>query len=82
MVFVPGKVSEADIEAFTGAWGPRRLTLIGAPGSVPLARMAELGVARVSYGPFAQSVALMALQDLTREVIADGGLPEDFRILN
>jgi 2-methylisocitrate lyase-like PEP mutase family enzyme len=82
VVFVPGKVGEEDIAAFVDAWGPQRLTLIGAPGSVPLARMAELGVARVSFGPFSQSVALMALQDLTRDVVADGGLPADFRVLN
>ncbi len=82
VVFVPGAVSESDIEAIVDAWGPQRLTLIGAPGSVPLARMAELGVARVSYGPFSQSVALMALQDLTRDVVAGAGLPSDFRVLN
>ncbi len=82
VVFVPGKVSEDDITAFVDAWGPQKLTLIGAPGSVPLVRMAELGVARVSYGPFSQSVALMALQDLTTDIVADGGLPSDFRVLN
>ncbi len=60
----------------------QRLTTIGYPGSVPLARQQELGVARVSYGPFTQSVALMALQDLARDVAAGGGLPEDFRVLN
>ncbi|MCW2790573.1 MAG: isocitrate lyase/phosphoenolpyruvate mutase family protein, partial [Aeromicrobium sp.] len=74
VVFVPGAVSEDDISAFVDAWGPQRLTLIGAPGSVPLARMEELGVARVSYGPFSQSVALMALQDLTTDIVAGGGL--------
>ncbi|MET0766959.1 MAG: isocitrate lyase/phosphoenolpyruvate mutase family protein [Aeromicrobium sp.] len=82
VVFVPGKVSEDDINAFVDAWGPQKLTLIGAPGSVPLARMQELGVARVSYGPFSQSVALMALQDLTADIVAGGGLPQDFRVLN
>ncbi len=82
VVFVPGAVSEDDIKAFVDAWGPQKLTLIGAPGSVPLARMQDLGVARVSYGPFSQSVALMALQDLTADVIAGGGLPADFRVLN
>lgn len=82
LVFVPGKVSEDDIAAFVDAWGPQKLTLIGAPGSVPLARMEELGVARVSYGPFSQSVALMALQDLTADIVAGGGLPQDFRVLN
>jgi 2-methylisocitrate lyase-like PEP mutase family enzyme len=82
VVFVPGKVSEDDIKALVDAWGPQKLTLMGAVGSVPLARMEELGVARVSYGPWAQSVALMALQDLTTDVIAGGGLPADFRVLN
>ncbi|RYI98720.1 MAG: isocitrate lyase/phosphoenolpyruvate mutase family protein, partial [Actinomycetales bacterium] len=82
VVFVPGAVSEDDIAAFVDAWGPQRLTLIGAPGSVPLARMAELGVARVSYGPFAQSVALMGLENLAKDVVAGGGLPSDFRMLN
>lgn len=82
VVFVPGKVGEADIQAFVEAWGPQKLTLIGAPGSVPLARMEELGVARVSYGPFSQSVALMALQDLTADIVAGGALPANFRALN
>ena len=82
LVFVPGKVSESDVEAFVEAWGPQKLSLIGAPGSVPLARLQELGVARVSYGPMSQSVALMALQDLTTEIEAGGALPENFRALN
>jgi 2-methylisocitrate lyase-like PEP mutase family enzyme len=82
VVFVPGKVSEEDIKAIVDAWGPQKLTLMGGVGSVPLDRMQELGVARVSYGPWAQSVALMALQDLTTDVIAGGGLPADFRGLN
>ncbi|MDR7086440.1 2-methylisocitrate lyase-like PEP mutase family enzyme [Aeromicrobium panaciterrae] len=82
VVFVPGAVSEDDIKAIVDIWGPQKLTLIGAPGSVPLARMQELGVARVSYGPFSQSVALMALQDLAKDVNAGGGLPKHYRHLN
>ncbi len=82
VVFVPGPLSEDDVRAFVDAWGPQRLTTIGYPGSIPLARQAELGVARVSYGPFSQSVALMALQDLAQDVVAGGGLPSDFRVLN
>ena len=82
LVFVPGKVSESDVKAFVEAWGPQKLTLIGAPGSVPLARLQELGVARVSYGPMSQSVALMALQDLTTEIETGGALPTNFRALN
>ncbi|MEH3033427.1 MAG: isocitrate lyase/phosphoenolpyruvate mutase family protein [Aeromicrobium erythreum] len=82
VVFVPGPLSEDDVRAFVDAWGPQKLTTIGYPGSIPLARQQELGVARVSYGPFAQSVSLMALQDLATDVIAGGGLPSDFRVLN
>ena len=82
VVFVPGGLSEDDIKAIVDVWGPQKLTLIGAPGSVPLPRMQELGVARVSYGPFSQSVALMALQDLATDINGDGGLPADYRHLN
>ncbi|RYY45294.1 MAG: isocitrate lyase/phosphoenolpyruvate mutase family protein [Actinomycetales bacterium] len=82
IVFVPGPLSEDDVSAFVDAWGPQRLTTIGYPGSIPLARQQELGVARVSYGPFTQSVALMALQDLARDIQSGGALPEDFRVLN
>lgn len=83
VVFVPGPLSEDDIRALVDAWGPQRLTTIGYPGSIPLARQQELGVARVSYGPFTQSVALMALQDLATDIEQGGGaLPEDFRVLN
>ena len=82
VVFVPGKVSESDIQAIVASWGTQRLNLIGSPGSVPLARMQELGVARVSYGPLSQSVSLMALQDLAADIEAGGGLPANFRALN
>ncbi len=82
VVFVPGRLSEDDVKAFVDAWGPQKLTVIGVPGSLSLARLEELGVARVSYGPTSQSVALMALQDLTADIVAGGGLPEDFRGLN
>jgi 2-methylisocitrate lyase-like PEP mutase family enzyme len=82
VVFVPGPLSEDDVRAFVDAWGPQRLTTIGYPGSIPLARQQELGVARVSYGPFTQSVALMALQDLATGIEQGGALPDDFRVLN
>jgi 2-methylisocitrate lyase-like PEP mutase family enzyme len=82
VVFVPGLLSEDDVTAFVDAWGPQKLTVIGVPGSLPLERLEELGVARVSYGPTSQSVALMALQDLTRDIVAGGALPADFRPLN
>jgi len=82
VVFVPGKLDEAAVSTLVEAFGPQRLTVIGAPGSLPLKRLEELGVARVSYGPFSQQVALTALQDLAIDVVAGGGLPEGTRRLN
>jgi 2-methylisocitrate lyase-like PEP mutase family enzyme len=42
----------------------------------------ELGVARVSTGPFTQRVALTALQDAALAVVSGGTLPEGTRALN
>lgn len=82
VVFVVGGLTEDEIATLVEAFGPGRLSLIAAPGGVEPARMAELGVARVSFGPFSQSVALMALQDLATSVQNGGGLPQDFRSLS
>lgn len=81
VVFVPGRLSEEQIAAIVDAWGPQRLTLIGVPGLPPLARLEELGVARVSYGPMPQNVALTALQELVEDVHRGGGVPSSMRIL-
>jgi 2-methylisocitrate lyase-like PEP mutase family enzyme len=62
--------------------GPRKGTLIAVPGTLPLAKLEELGVARVSYGPWSQRVALTALADFAADVIAGGALPEGTRPLN
>ncbi len=82
VVFVVGGLTEDEISTLVEAFGPGRLSLIAGPRGVQPARMAELGVARVSFGPFSQSVALMALQDLATSVQNGGGLPEDFRSLS
>ncbi len=79
VVYVIGGLTEDEIGTLVEAFGLGRLSLIAAPGGVEPARMAELGVTRVSFGPFSQSVALMALQDLTTSVVEGGGLPADFR---
>lgn len=82
VVFVPGKLDEQQVTTLVDAVGPQRLTVIGVPGSLPLARLQELGVARVSYGPTSQRVALTALQKLVEDVHAGGGLPDEVRALN
>ncbi len=82
IVFVPGKLDEQQVTTLVDAIGPQRLTVIGVPGSLPLAKLQELGVARVSYGPNSQRVALTALQELVEDVHAGGGLPDSMRVLN
>ncbi|MGW3961454.1 isocitrate lyase/PEP mutase family protein [Amycolatopsis sp. NPDC005003] len=80
--FVPGKLDENQVARLVGELGERKVNLIGIPGSIPLARAQELGVSRVSYGPWSQNVALTALAKLAEDVYAGGGLPADTRKLN
>jgi 2-methylisocitrate lyase-like PEP mutase family enzyme len=82
VVFVPGVLTEDQVGEIADALGPQRLTLIGIPGNPPLARLQELGVARVSFGPLSQNVALTALQELVEDVHRGGGVPSTVRILN
>ena len=83
VVFVPGVVAREEIAALVEELGPQRLTVISAPGkSLPAAELQELGVARVSTGPFTQRVALTALQDAAKDLLAGGTLPEQTRALN
>ncbi|HEU5036578.1 MAG TPA: isocitrate lyase/phosphoenolpyruvate mutase family protein [Nocardioides sp.] len=82
VVFVPARLDEQQVGAIVDAWGRQKLTMIGIPGVPSLARLEELGVARVSYGPMSQNVALTALQELVEEVHRGGGVPSSMRILN
>lgn len=82
VVFVPGRLDEEQVATLVDAFGPQRLTLIGLPGTPSLARLQELGVARVSYGPMSQRVALTALAELVESVQAGGGVPDSVRALN
>jgi len=82
VVFVPAILTEEQTAELAEAFGPQRLTMIGIPGNPPLARLEELGVARVSYGPLSQNVALTALQRLVEDVHQGGGVPQGTRILN
>jgi 2-methylisocitrate lyase-like PEP mutase family enzyme len=83
VVFVPGVVARDEIEALVDGLGPQKLSVISVPGkSLPARELEQLGVARVSTGPFTQRVALTALQDATVELLAGGVLPEGTRALN
>lgn len=83
VVFVPGRLDEAQVRTLVEAFGERKLSVIAVPGSLPLATLEELGVARVSFGPWPQRVALTALQDFVRDVHAGrGAIPDATRVLN
>ena len=82
VVFVPAILKEEGVQTLVDALGPQRLTMIAIPGNPPLARLEELGVARVSFGPLSQNVALTALQELVEEVHRGGGIPRGTRFLN
>ncbi|MBB2902879.1 2-methylisocitrate lyase-like PEP mutase family enzyme [Kineococcus radiotolerans] len=81
-VFVPGPLDEDAVQQLVAAFGPQKLSVIGFPGVPDQARLAELGVARITYGPLTQRVALTALQDAARGIYAGGGIPEGTRPLN
>jgi len=83
VAFVPAFLKEEQVMTLVDAFGPQRLTLIAIPRTPPLRRLEELGVARVSFGPMSQNVALTALQELTEGVIERGeGVPPNMRLLN
>lgn len=82
LVFVPGALTREVIEPLVEGLGRGKLSVIGAPGALPAAQMQELGVARISYGPFTQRVALRALRDLASDLYGSGVVPADTPALN
>lgn len=81
-VFVPGRFGADVIGELVAGIGERRVSVLGFPGTPLPAELAALGVARVSYGPLTQRVALAALQATTADLLAGGGLPEGIPALN
>ncbi|GHH32359.1 isocitrate lyase/PEP mutase family protein [Lentzea cavernae] len=82
VVFVPGNLSDEQVATLADAFGPQRLSVIGLPGLPSQARLTELGVARISYGPLTQRVALTALAELTESIRDGGRVPDTTRPLN
>ncbi|WP_457948583.1 isocitrate lyase/PEP mutase family protein [Pseudarthrobacter sp. alpha12b] len=81
-VFVPGLLDESTVTALVEGIGWNKVSVINVPGSLPPAKLQELGVARISYGPWTQRVALTALANTAAKLLAGGQLPEDTRPLN
>ncbi len=75
-VFAPGWQDVDTIAELVDGLGPRKLSLLGFPGTPPPAQLADLGVARVSYGPFPQLAALEHLGGLAGRLLSGDPLPE------
>lgn len=79
-VFVPGRFDDAaDVARLVEGIGERKISLISGPGSLPTAELAELGVARISFGPWSQRVALTAWADTAADLLGGGSLPAGVR---
>jgi 2-methylisocitrate lyase-like PEP mutase family enzyme len=84
LVFVPGAIQKAHVEEIVAGLGRGKLSVIGLPipGVLTAAEYQDLGVARISYGPLPQRVALRALRDLATDLYGDGVIPADTPALN
>lgn len=82
LVFVPGGHPREIVEQLIEGIGVGKVSVIGLPGALPAAEYERLGVARISYGPLTQRVALRALRDLGADLYGDGVIPEDTPALN
>lgn len=82
LVFVPG-ILDADVtRRLVEGIGERKISVIGLPGSLSSREYEDLGVARISYGPMTQRVALTALQDVAADLYSGGVIPGTTRSLN
>ena len=81
-VFVPGIVTEDEAKTLVAGIGLRKVSVIGLPGALSAAEYEALGVARISYGPMPQNVALTALKHLGESLLEAGTIPESTEKLN
>lgn len=82
LVFVPGVLDRETTERLVEGLGAGKLSVIGLPGALSASEYEALGVARISYGPTTQRVALRAYRDLAEDLYGDGVIPEDTPALN
>ncbi|MDQ1743987.1 MAG: hypothetical protein QOE23_2326 [Pseudonocardiales bacterium] len=74
-VFVPGRLDADTVRQLVAGIGERKVSVLGLPGTAPPSELAELGVARVSFGPWSQRVAMTSLADVGTELLAGAGIP-------
>ena len=78
-VFVPGKLDAATVSSLVEGIGERQVSIIAVPGSLTQSELSALGVARVSFGPWSQRIALTAFADAGADLLAGGSLPAGVR---
>ncbi len=79
-VFVPGKFDvAADVARLVEGIGERKISIISVPGSLSQAELTELGVARMSYGPWSHRIAMTAWADAAADLLGGGSLPAGVR---
>ncbi len=81
-VFVPGQLDASTVARLVEGIGERKVSILALPGTPPPSELAELGVARVSFGPWSQRVALTALADVGADLLGGAGLPAGVRPLS
>ncbi|MFK4853013.1 isocitrate lyase/phosphoenolpyruvate mutase family protein [Microbacterium sp. ZW T6_19] len=81
-VFVPGILDANITRQLVEGIGERKVSVIGLPGALTAAAYEALGVARISYGPLPQRVALTALQELASDLYGTGAIPAGLPALN
>jgi 2-methylisocitrate lyase-like PEP mutase family enzyme len=81
-VFVPAILDAEVTRRLVEGIGQRKVSVIGLPGALTAAQYEALGVARISYGPATQRVALTALQDVAADLYGGGVIPASTRALN
>ena len=76
VIFFLGLSDEAKVERALAEVGGR-ISVIGHHGAIPLQRLAELGVSRVSFGPFSLGLVLSHLHDAATQLTALGDYPPE-----
>lgn len=81
-IFVPGVLDADTTRQLVAGIGDRKISVIGLPGALSAAEYEALGVARISYGPMVQNVALTAIKRLALDLHENGVIPADTEKLN
>ncbi len=81
-VFIPGLLDASVTRQLVEGIGENKISVIGVPGALAASEYEKLGVARISYGPLPQRVALTAAQELAASLYAGGVIPSGLPALN